>query len=143
MVEYLDAITPGMDAEVAKTFQRILTKQGLKFILGAAVQGVETAKGGATVAYKLRKDDSEATPRPPTSSWSPPAANPTPPASGLEALGVEMLPARPDQDRRAFRAPTSPASTPSATPSPARCWPTRPRTRAWRWPRFWPASTAM
>ncbi len=27
VVEYLDAITPGMDAEVAKAFQRILTKQ--------------------------------------------------------------------------------------------------------------------
>ena len=39
VVEYLDAITPGMDAEVAKSFQRILQKQGLKFILGAAVQG--------------------------------------------------------------------------------------------------------
>ena len=39
VVEYLDAITPGMDAEVAKALQRILTKQGLKFVLGAAVQG--------------------------------------------------------------------------------------------------------
>jgi dihydrolipoamide dehydrogenase len=45
VIEYLDAITPGMDAEVAKTFQRILAKQGLKFILGAAVQGVTRAKG--------------------------------------------------------------------------------------------------
>ena len=73
VVEYLDAITPGMDAEVAKTFQRILTKQGLKFVLGAAVQGVETGKKGATVRYKLRKDDSEA----PTPSSSPRAAAPT------------------------------------------------------------------
>src|SRR5690606_36120649 len=32
VVEYLDAITPGMDAEVAKSFQRILSKQGLKFV---------------------------------------------------------------------------------------------------------------
>ena len=36
VVEYLDAITPGMDAEVAKTFQRILSKQGIRFVLGAA-----------------------------------------------------------------------------------------------------------
>ena len=41
VVEYLDAITPGMDAEVAKSFQKILTKQGFKFILGAAVQKAE------------------------------------------------------------------------------------------------------
>ncbi|PKP73531.1 MAG: dihydrolipoyl dehydrogenase [Alphaproteobacteria bacterium HGW-Alphaproteobacteria-6] len=61
VVEYLDAVTPGMDAEVAKTFQRILGRQGLKFVMGAAVQGVAKARGKATVTYKLRKDDSEAT----------------------------------------------------------------------------------
>jgi len=60
VVEYLDAITPGMDAEVAKQFERILKKQGLKFILGAAVQGVKSTKTKATVSYKLKKDDSDA-----------------------------------------------------------------------------------
>jgi dihydrolipoamide dehydrogenase len=61
VVEYLDAITPGMDADVAKSFQRILAKQGLKFVLGAAVQGVEVARGKAKVLYKLKKNDTEAT----------------------------------------------------------------------------------
>ncbi len=60
VVEFLDHITPGMDAEVTKTFQRILKKQGLNFILGAAVQGVEVLKSKLKVTYKLRKDDSEA-----------------------------------------------------------------------------------
>ena len=59
VVEFLDAITPGMDTEVQKTFQRILKKQGVKFIMGAAVQGVERLKTKAKVSYKLRKDDSE------------------------------------------------------------------------------------
>jgi len=59
VVEFLDAITPGMDAEVQKTFQRILKKQGVKFIMGAAVQGVERLKTKAKVSYKLCKDDSE------------------------------------------------------------------------------------
>ena len=59
VVEFLDAITPGMDAEVQKTFQRILKKQGVKFIMGAAVQGVERLKTKAKVSYKLRKDESE------------------------------------------------------------------------------------
>ena len=91
VVEYLDAITPGMDAEVAKTFQRILTKQGLKFVLGAAVQVVEKTKKGAKVAWKLRKDDSAgeieadvvlvATGRKPFTA-----------GLGLEALGIEMGP---------------------------------------------------
>jgi dihydrolipoamide dehydrogenase len=91
VVEYLDAITPGMDAEVAKTFQRILTKQGIKFVLGAAVQSVTKGKTGATVAYKLKKNESEAsldadvvlvaTGRKPYIT-----------GLGLEALAVEMGP---------------------------------------------------
>ena len=59
VVEFLDAITPGMDAEVQKTFQRTLKKQGFKFIMGAAVQKTEATKTKAKVHYKLRKDNSE------------------------------------------------------------------------------------
>jgi dihydrolipoamide dehydrogenase len=91
VVEYLDAITPGMDAEVAKALQKILTKQGLKFVLGAAVQGVETSAAGAKITYKLRKNDTEAsldaevvlvaTGRKPYIA-----------GLGLEDLGVEILP---------------------------------------------------
>ena len=58
VIEYLDAITPGMDAEVQKTFQRILKKQGLKFVMGAAVQSVERLKTKAKVKYQRRKDGS-------------------------------------------------------------------------------------
>ena len=39
VVEFLDRIVPGMDAEVATAFQRILQKQGLKFRLGTKVTG--------------------------------------------------------------------------------------------------------
>ncbi len=59
VVEYLDRIIPGNDGEVARTFQRMLTKQGMTFILGAAVQSATASKGKAKVTYKLRKDDSE------------------------------------------------------------------------------------
>lgn len=59
VIEYLDHITPGMDGEVSKTFQKLLTKQGLTFTMGAAVQGVEALKTKAKITYKLRKDDSE------------------------------------------------------------------------------------
>ena len=91
VVEYLDAITPGADAEVAKTLQRILTKQGLKFILGAAVQGVETSAIGAVVNYKLKKDDSAASL---TADVVLVATGRKPfiAGLGLDALGVEMLP---------------------------------------------------
>ena len=91
VVEYLDAITPGMDAEVAKSFQRILTKQGLKFVLGAAVQKVDAGKKGAKVTYKLRKTDSEATLEADVVLVAT-GRKPYTTGLGLETLGVEMLP---------------------------------------------------
>ncbi len=91
VIEYLDTITPGMDAEVAKSFQKILTKQGIKFILGAAVQSAKPAKSGATVTYKLRKDDSETTLSANTVLLAT-GRTPYTAGLGLEALGVEMLP---------------------------------------------------
>jgi dihydrolipoamide dehydrogenase len=44
VIEYLDRITPGVDAEVAKTLQRSLTRQGMEFRLASKVTG---AKAGA------------------------------------------------------------------------------------------------
>ncbi len=44
VVEYLDRICPGMDAEVAKAFQRILAKQGINFRLGSKVTGAKAGK---------------------------------------------------------------------------------------------------
>ena len=60
VIEFLDAVTPGMDKEVQKTFQRLLKRQGLDFVMGAAVQKVDATKTKAKVTYQLRKDDSEA-----------------------------------------------------------------------------------
>lgn len=48
VVEFLDRITPTMDAEVGQQLQRILTKQGMAFQLGVKVVGVaRTATGVA------------------------------------------------------------------------------------------------
>ena len=41
VLEYLDRILPGADAEIAEAAQKILAKQGLDFQLGARVEGVE------------------------------------------------------------------------------------------------------
>ena len=65
VIEFLDRIVPTMDAEVAKHFQRVLTKQGMTFRLGAKVTGarkdndgvsltMEPATGGA--AEEIRAD---------------------------------------------------------------------------------------
>ncbi|MBS0250118.1 MAG: dihydrolipoyl dehydrogenase [Proteobacteria bacterium] len=51
VIEYLPRILPGMDAEVAKSFQRILEKQGIAFRLSSKVAGVETSHTG--VAAKV------------------------------------------------------------------------------------------
>lgn len=43
VVEYLDRLVPGMDAEVAKTFERVLGKQGIAFRLGTKVTAADTS----------------------------------------------------------------------------------------------------
>ncbi|MEZ5863529.1 MAG: dihydrolipoyl dehydrogenase [Geminicoccaceae bacterium] len=43
VVEFLDRVTPGMDGEVSKQFQRILQKQGMTFKLGTKVTGVDAS----------------------------------------------------------------------------------------------------
>ena len=89
VVEYLDRIIPGNDAEVAKTFQRLLAKQGLNFVLGAAVQSATATKTKAKVTYKLRKDDSEHTLEADTVLLST-GRRPFVDGLGLNDLGIEM-----------------------------------------------------
>lgn len=91
VIEYLDVITPGMDGEVQKTFQRILKRQGLSFVMGAAVQKTEATKTKAKVTYKLRKDDSEHTIDADTVLVAT-GRKPYTEGLGLDALGVELTP---------------------------------------------------
>ncbi len=46
VVEFLDRILPGMDLDVAKQFQRMLSKQGFDFKLGTKVTGIEKTESG-------------------------------------------------------------------------------------------------
>ncbi|MEM8798858.1 MAG: dihydrolipoyl dehydrogenase [Pseudomonadota bacterium] len=55
VVEYMDRITPGMDAEVSKTFARILKKQGMKLKTSTKVTGVKTTQRTATVTVEPAK----------------------------------------------------------------------------------------
>jgi dihydrolipoamide dehydrogenase len=52
VVEFLDRITPGLDGEVGKQFQRLLTKQGMAFKLGMKVVGVERKNGALQVSLE-------------------------------------------------------------------------------------------
>jgi dihydrolipoamide dehydrogenase len=52
VVEFLDRIVPGMDGEIAKTFQRVLTKQGMAFKLGSKVTGAKKTKAGVALTVE-------------------------------------------------------------------------------------------
>src|SRR3954453_5377202 len=52
VVEFLDRITPGLDGEITKQFQRILARQGMKFQLSTKVIGVEKKGDALTVTLE-------------------------------------------------------------------------------------------
>ena len=52
VVEFLDRIVPGMDLDVAKNFQRILTKQGMTFKLGSKVTAIKKDPSGCTLTVE-------------------------------------------------------------------------------------------
>lgn len=52
VVEFLDTILGGMDGDVSKQFQRMLTKQGLTFNLGAKVTGIAATSRSAKVTFE-------------------------------------------------------------------------------------------
>ena len=51
VIEYLDHITPGMDREISKEFQKILTKQGIKFRLNCKVEEVKKTEKNVSVEF--------------------------------------------------------------------------------------------
>jgi len=59
VIEYLDFITPGMDREVSNEFQKILTKQGIKFKMGSKVNAVISKGSSVTINYTDIKNSRE------------------------------------------------------------------------------------
>jgi dihydrolipoamide dehydrogenase len=55
VVEFLDRITPGVDDEITRQFQRALTKQGLKFKLSSKVTKAETTDSGVSLTVEPAK----------------------------------------------------------------------------------------
>jgi dihydrolipoamide dehydrogenase len=55
VVEFLDRIVPTMDGEIAKAFERILTRQGFKFRLGMKVTGARQGNDGVTLTIEPAK----------------------------------------------------------------------------------------
>ena len=57
VIEFLDEIVPGTDLEIAKTFRRTLSRQGLKFHLKSAVKRVESGKAGEPLMVQFAPRD--------------------------------------------------------------------------------------
>jgi dihydrolipoamide dehydrogenase len=55
VVEFLDRIVPTMDVEISKQFQRILTRQGMKFRLGTKVSGARKGNDAVTLSVEPTK----------------------------------------------------------------------------------------
>ena len=55
VIEYLDRLVPGMDAEIAKTFERVLGKQGIEFRLSTKVTGAVRGNDGVTLTVEPAK----------------------------------------------------------------------------------------
>ena len=55
VIEYLDHITPGMDREISKEFQKILNKQGIKFKLSSKVNSVKDQKDTVLIEFTDNK----------------------------------------------------------------------------------------
>lgn len=55
VIEFLDHILPPMDGEVRKQMQRILSKQGLNFMLGTKVTGAKKNKNGVKLTVEPAK----------------------------------------------------------------------------------------
>ena len=136
VVEFLDGVLPGMDGEVRRQAQRLFEKQGMTFKLSSKVTGGrhlgQAAEGDASSRPKAaRRRRSK-----PMSCSSPSAACPTPMGSVSRKPASNWTSAAASWSITITR-PTCPASGRSATSSPGRCWRTRPRTKASRWPRSW------
>ncbi len=52
VIEFLDRIVPAMDAEIAKSLERILAKQGLKLRLNTKVTGARSGNDGVTLTVE-------------------------------------------------------------------------------------------
>src|SRR6478609_4957890 len=52
VVEYLDRILPGMDREIAKSFQRLLTRQGFTFKLSSKATSADKSGGKVRLAVE-------------------------------------------------------------------------------------------
>ena len=59
VVEYLERILPGMDAEVASTAKKLFERQGMKFVLGAKVTSAKAEGDRAVVTFTDKQGETK------------------------------------------------------------------------------------
>ncbi len=59
VIEYLDHITPGMDREISSEFQKILSKQGIRFKMSSKVNSVKSESENVLINYTDIKNSKE------------------------------------------------------------------------------------
>ncbi len=59
VIENLPYITPGMDREVSKEFQKILAKQGIKFQLNSKVLSIKDLKNEVKIEFQSNENNSK------------------------------------------------------------------------------------
>jgi dihydrolipoamide dehydrogenase len=61
VIEYLNHITPGMDREISNEFQKILSKQGIKFKMESKVETIEEQGKSVLISYTDVKNSKKET----------------------------------------------------------------------------------
>ena len=61
VIEFLDRLIPGNDGEIAKQFERVLAKQGMKFKLATKVTGASRTEKGVSLTLESVKDGKTST----------------------------------------------------------------------------------
>jgi len=89
VVEFMDAVLPGADAEVSGQLQRILKRQGLGIHLSTSASGVEVGAAGVVVRLEPR-DGGEGSAVECDRVLVAVGRRPASAGSGLEALGVQV-----------------------------------------------------
>jgi dihydrolipoamide dehydrogenase len=90
VVEFLDRVLPGIDGEVGRTVQRLLTKQGMTFKLSSKVTAVNRNGGGHRVTIEPANGEGDATQIDTDVVLVAIGRVPYTNGLGLEALGVKL-----------------------------------------------------
>ena len=90
VIEFLDRITPGMDADMAKNFQRVLKKQGIKFMLGKKVTAAKALKNSVKLTLAPASDEGDEETLSADHALVAIGRRPHTQGLGLEAIGVAL-----------------------------------------------------